>query len=431
MAIKKLLLGFLFSALLLLVTEVRSKAQVLVATPAFHPRYQRVDTVPGKVLDINTEAVLYVTSEDSLVRSNRLSGSVAISSHVSQRALLTPTGVVLYGSGLLQIDQSEEIKLGFEYGWSPDFGRRVVDGRFGILRTSEGAYLRDFTARTNYLLNSSIGFADVAENGSVVFTTNMDATNTAVQWYNKGEIKTLSVMSVANSHVETDGTNVLWSIPQFPFGSVQLQTPAGVVLLATNTFVTDNPTPLSSSRKSLTAMKGGYVVFPRWDPPVMGMYNLWRRSPDGLISKLTPSPALVLAMRTDGSVLVLSGMGRTQPCIYYIPPSGPAKLISYDFGATYFASGSEFYAYSPTSGGAALFLVDVEGQPFGLTSSVFHPETAILSYSILASENGSFALERTGDFENWFSIATNAVTGLAWPDFEVSTQPGFFRLRKL
>jgi hypothetical protein len=312
-----------------------------------------------------------------------------------------------------------------------DFGDRVVEGRFGVLRTTEGAILRDFEARTNRLLTTNfLVAADVATNGCVVFTTSVEGTN-VVQWYHNGVMATLATLpAFQHPYVATDGTNVLWSEPESFTGSIQLQTLAGRMTMATNTAVTVNQNPRSQPRVSQVAMKKGWIVFP--ENPMTQM-TLRRRSPAGDVSQITTNFGSVLAMRDDGGTLVLGGDGRIETSIYYVPAVGPTKRISQDFGAAMFvARGNKFYAYSTSSsGGMNLFEVEVDEDPFGLLHPRYEMDSGMFSFVILAGAAGTYVLERSSDLEEWTSIATYAVTNTYPLEATLATPPGLFRLKKL
>jgi hypothetical protein len=242
----------------------------------------------------------------------------------------------------------------------------------------------------------------------------------------------------------TDGTNVLWTTSTFPsgfdgsFGYIYLQTPNERIALDTNTYViADTSSSYLRPPADSFAMNGGWVAFPRFSPDLrlLTSYDIWRRSPDGVISRVALAPSYIKAMQADGALLI-TGTDATGTIsgIIFVPPAGPAKLISNNFGDSstrYFVSGSQFYALTLTQTGMGLFLVEVDADPFGLGSPTFNPATGTLSYDIVASEPGTFALQRTTNFLDWTTIATNTLTNGIPNRFETPTPPAFFRLQKL
>src|SRR4051812_5814697 len=54
----------IFIALLTPLLGLIANAQLIAQIPAFHPRYQRIATLPGDIMDINSEAVLYLDWHD-------------------------------------------------------------------------------------------------------------------------------------------------------------------------------------------------------------------------------------------------------------------------------------------------------------------------------------------------------------------------------
>jgi hypothetical protein len=418
--------------LVALCATITTPAQIIGTIPDDQPRYEKIQSVPGTILDFNSDVILYATYNETPAILNLATGSSEVlATNTTRRGFLTPGGALIFSQRIFQINGSEKIDLGEEAGAPVDFGDRVVEGRFGILRTTEGALLRDFEARTNRLLTTNpMVTADVAANGSVVFTTSVDGTN-VVQRYHNGVMATLATLpAFPHPYVATDGTNVLWSEPESFSGWVQLQTPAGRVTLATNTAVTVNQNPRSQPRVSEVAMKNGWIVFPE-NP--MTQKTLRRRSPTGEISQITTNFGYVLAMRDDGGTLVLGGDGRIETSIYYVPAVGATKRISQDFGAAMFvARGNKFYAYSISpNGGMDLFEVEVDEDPFGLLHARYEADSGMFSFVILAGAAGTYALERSDDLVEWTQVTTYVVTSTYPAPETIATPPGFFRLKRI
>ena len=429
----------LLSCFVLLAFTLEIHSQVITPDPGFHPRYKELLRVSGKILDANPDAVLYFTSwpELHLVRYDLESKShTLIATNFAGQAQLVPGGVVMTLSNqsvdnpVVQWDRGELIDLGLgrippEYG-----GNHIVNGRFGVLHIGDGTILRDFVARTNYLfpVGTQARYIDVAQNGSVVFTTRLTGTNSytnTVFGFHNGELKTVNVNgSPYGPHVQTDGTNYLWSVPadSYLFGSVYLQTPAESIVLDTETHLNDIPPSGAQPNRHAKGsdMNGGWLAFAR-RLPGQTLFAPWRRSPDGTITQATTFPSFIKALRPDGGLLVTIGGS-----VMFAPPQGEPKFISPEFYANNFFVSNQLYAHTDSK----LFLVDIDGAPFALTSPAFDRANGVFSYNIHASEPGTFTLERSPDFVNWTPVASNTVTNPYPQPFEISSTPGFFRLRK-
>jgi hypothetical protein len=429
---RQIIFFFIFAFASLFTTQ----GQVVINSPEFLPRYKLLSKFSGGMADHTDEAILLQNHQGAIEQFDLKSKTLfLLRTNFGSPAHIIPNGFLLYSTnGLLQIEGNEEIELGQISRSMLDFGTRVVEGRFGILRTGEGRLLRDFVARTNLLLSTHEGFADVSANGSVAFSDFAGETNLAIRWYHDAKFETVALLPrFPLPHVASDGTNVLWSEPETPFGSVFLQTPDNRIQLSTNTFVAESGGPMLPPRMSSVAMKNGWTIFPRWAPNNPGtLNNLWRRSPAGEITQLTGVPAFVLAMADDGGAIIAGGDGRIQSALYYIPPVGEAKPLGDNYGsAQYFSSGNKFYAFSPLqSGGCALFELEVETDPFGLIYPKYNPETKKFSAAVVPGMPGTFLLEHTQDFVEWSTIETIHAEGVYSVPIEITSPPGFFRLRK-
>jgi hypothetical protein len=224
-------LKILFVLAVVFIGVIPGTAQV-IGYVEFHPRYHLSATLPGAVLDVRGEEILLLRDFKILEKWNiRTHETTTLYTNSYDRysldAFLTATGALLLQDQAIQIEPAEQIELGTNSYWYPEFSHHNIEGRFGLLRLPEGIFLRDFVARTNALISTSLGFADVAPNGSVVFTTAFNETNRVIRRFINGETTTLSVSPAYEiPYVATDGTNVLWSEPKYPFGSVYLQTPS-------------------------------------------------------------------------------------------------------------------------------------------------------------------------------------------------------------
>ena len=428
------------------------QAQVIYRTPRFHPRYEPVAVFPGEIQDITPREVLYVTSDRQLMSFDPAArGSHVVRTNFSGRARKIPNGYLLWtdyvegkGNRMLQVQGNEEIEVGFEMPViRPDKGDRVLEGAYGLFDMAEGTMFRDFVARTNFFFptNVTLWHRDVAANGAVLFSAReAGETNNAwsVHRFHDGNFEQLAIVE-GMPHVATDGTNFLWTGQQEArSGTIYLQTPGERIILATNTFVladtviTTSPLPPPAS---LFAMNGGWVAFPRFNPerPVSGFYDIWRRSPEGMITRAVEAPAYVTAIRADGALLVMgSERGELQTSIRFVPANGPAKYVSHDFGARYFVSGDDFYALSATPAGMTLFRIDLSGEPFAFQDAYYDRDRGLLVYGMVATAPGDYVLERTTDFSAWTAVSTNSIANAPFPmSFEAVTVPGVFRLRRL
>jgi hypothetical protein len=446
---------FIIGVWIALVSICSIEAQVIINNPDFHPRYQKVATFRGEIMDVTPEAILYSDwdfGERRLKRFDMATRSTTVlRTNEGWGERIIPNGVLLNanngGGAIIQLEDGEEIDTGLMANSGivfPDRGERTLEGRFGLLDTTIGLVLRDFVARTNFLFPTNLVYwspLDVAVNGNAVLTTMETNSTYEVLWYQDGELQTL-MESKSRPYVRTDGTNVLWTaseIPNEPYTEfIYLRTPSETIPLETNTyllpegFIPISPLPPPSD---VFAINNGWVAFPRFSPASPFLpYDIWRRSPDGTLTQCSVAPSLIKAMRSDGALLIQGfDLTGTKFGLIFVPPFGPAKLISNDFESDtrYFVSGSQFYALAESYSGMALYRVDVEGAPFGLTLPAFDSATGMLSYNIYPSESGSFALQRSTDFANWTTIATNSVTEAKPTRFEVSAEPGFFRLQQI
>ena len=416
----------------------KTQAQVVGHLPEFLPRYKLVSKFPGGIQDQASETILLQNYGGAVERFDLASRTLSLlaTNLYSHPIHLIPAGIITYSTnGLLQLEGTNEINLGAaSINNLLDYGTRVIEGRFGILRTPEGRVLRDFFARTNLLISTNDGFVDVSANGSVAFTELANGTNIAIRWYNNGRFETLALLpSFPLPHVATDGTNVLWSEPNPPFGSVFLQTPTAQIQLSTNTALMESGFKFEAPRRHSVAMKNGWTIFPRWETNNPGtLNNLWRRSPTGEITQLTTKPGFVFAIAEDGGAIIEGGDGRIEAGLYYISPTGDTKPVGGGAPlARYFAWENKFYAYSPLqSGGSGLYEIELQEDPFGMIYPAYSLETGLFSVDILPSIPGTFVLERTSDFIEWSPIETITLDGIGAFRVEVASPPGFFRLRK-
>lgn len=440
---------YLLGAVCLWASFFQSRAQVVGYMPDFHPRYKDVATIPGAVLDIRDNEILYRDINDVVTSTNLSSHATAVYfTYVPSLgpAYITPSGAFAFGSPALQMDGQEQISLGDCSSGRADSADHIVDGRFGILHTPDGVFLRDFMDRTNCLISATAEFLDVAPNGNVVFTTPIDDTNKAIRWFHSGQTETINVVTCHEQpFVATDGTNILWSEPgkqQYPFfGSVYLQTPSEKITLATNTFLVKAPPDvLQPLPYSPVLMKNGWTIFPRFEPGNTVSYNnLYRRAPDGTISQITSVGAMGLTMRDDGAALVWAAGNAVDSAsasgLYYVSPTGDQKFISPLF-ERYFCAGDKFYAYGMTTAvdGAHIYELQIEQDPFGIVYPSYNADTQVFSFGLIAGATGDYELQRTTDFAAWTAIATISVNSDmvhsgTWVD--VTNAPGSFRLRKL
>jgi hypothetical protein len=418
-------------------------AQVITPHPGFHPRYKELLRVNGTILDADGESVVYVTQwpEVHLFRYDLQSGThTLITTNAVGRAQLIPDGGVVMElaadittgeSALVQWNGGEEIQLGLGNIPAEYSGNEVVNGRFGVLHIGIESVLRDFVARTNYALTlgTRARYVDVAENGNAIFTTSPYSTNgvtNSVFWLEQGALQTLMVANIAYPpHVQTDGTNYLWCVPGEIYfsGTVNLQTASGLEVLSTNLYMDDlPPSPFGGPDvyAKATAMNGGWLATAQRIPGTL-MIAPWRRAPDGTFAAATTFPSYIKALRADGGLLVT-----TRSALHFISADGVEKNLGPEFYAKCFFVGDKLRCYRE----GLLNEVDIEGDPFALTSARYNAMTGTFSYDIYASGPGTFVLQRSTDFVNWTEVATNTITEGFLVNFEVATEPGFFRLTK-
>lgn len=428
----------LFISLLCIANLLPVHAQVVGHLPDFLPRYKLITNFWSGIQDQSAGILLLQNQTGDIHHFDLASKTLSLLAtnyHTGYSTRLLPNGFLLHSTnGLLQIEGAKETNLGAISLFLPNHGSLVLEGRFGILQTAEGLALHDFTAHTNLVLTRNAGFVDVSANGSVVFTEFKEGTNVAVRRFHEGQFKTLAVLpQFPHPYIATDGTNVLWSEPSFPFGSVMLHTPTEArIELSTNTALAVTGWPPIAWHKNSVAMKDGWTIFPRWAPnnPVSAL-NLWRRSPTGEIAQLTTRPAFVLAMGDDGSAIIEGGDGRIESGLYYIPASGEPKPLGGSYAlARYFAVGNKFYAYSPLqSGPVGLFEIELSADPFVMIYPSYDLTTGKFIAHILPSMPGTFVLERTTDFTEWTTVETYPLEHIGGHTIELTTPPGFFRLR--
>jgi len=440
--VRKILALLLTAGIACLLNLQNLQAQVVGHLPEYLPRFKLIVRFQASAIyDQTSEALLLGDYYNARHRYDLASQVLSIIGPIPQfsAAVLIPNGYINYTTnGLLQIEGSEQLNLGPAEFSSYDFGIRSREGRFGVLRFPEGRVLRDFVARTNLLISPVDGFTDVSGNGTVAFTEMVNETNIAVRVFRNGTFETLALLPhYPIPHIATDGTNVLWGEPEsYVFGSIFLQTPTERILLSTNTSIAESgPPPQFPPRAHSVAMKNGWTIFPRRGPGNPGsIYNLWRRSPTGEMDQLTTSPAFVYAMDDNGAVLRSAGENDEIGGLIYDPPHGNPKPLGLTFGgslARFFASGNKFYAYSPLqSGGSGLFEIQIDSDPFGMVFPSFSSETGKFTFALIPGTVGSYILERTVDFIEWTPIHTIDVQFLEGLLVEVTTSPGFFRVRR-
>src|SRR4051812_24988421 len=185
-----------------------TKAQIIPSPPDL-PRYKFVTKIESQILDSNGESIIYARPDGVMATFTFASKTTTlVYTNATGPAFFTPTGFLLTHGEFLQIEDNQQLSLGTP-SWVPlDFNDRIVDGRFAMLKTTNGLLLRDLVAQTNCLISTDLGYADVAPNGAVVFTSSIDETNIAVCWFQSGETKTLAVLpNFPVPYVATDGTN--------------------------------------------------------------------------------------------------------------------------------------------------------------------------------------------------------------------------------
>lgn len=424
-------------------------AQVIIVTPEFHPRYQKIAEFKGDVLDFNSEAIVYKSKSGELVRYDfqTQSSTVCKTNAWLIYAKLIPNGLLLYqnwtefGAQVVQWENGTELVLGLDKGASIERGERVIDGRFGVLHTPGGAILRDFVARTNFVFPAALDFyyGDVASNGNVAFTTWIEGGKFEVNWLRDGQVqKVATIESGYPPYVATDGTNLLWTVTWGTLmGEVHLETPAGSLLLDARSAINqlgESSANTLPNRNKLSAMQHGWLVFPKFrtTPGVYG-FEVWRRAPAGEQQMIGAAPSFIKSLREDGAVLLTSpeSEGSMSGGIYFVPPTGQRKFISGDFQAWYFASQQNFYAIAFTQGGMGLFRVIAEGEPFGLMRPALDPQRGVFSYQIHATALGTYIVERSEDGKTWLEVDRHEVfQSFELPRFEVRAGPGLFRLRR-
>lgn len=413
-----------------------------------NPRYQSVIRVPGWIYDARGGEVLYTNQHWELVK-HRLDGmSSVLATNVAVQyrlARITPTGAVYldgtYRKGFPESQRLRESRnsLMIDHGPGTPFSTLLVRGNHGFLPT-DVQKLRNFLTNSNFEIPGSVLSRALAENGTFFFAGRPSGETNGVFQVKEGVITPVDFGEAQLPAVwETDGTNVLYSIPSETSGvlSFKLRTPQTKVELTPRW---SQPADLLEPRAPFVLMNGGWSAFPRLSS--QGLQQIWLRSPEGMITQATfySKSSELKALSASGdlvtrAVLPVGANGEGVPRIIYTPRGGsPVELgndfgASYgSFGASYFFEGEQLYAYW----GGTLFRVITAGEPIDLSSPQYDAASGLLSYFVTSAEAPvQFVLQRTTNFVDWAFVGTwQTVTNHLPTRFEASTGPGSFRLVK-
>jgi hypothetical protein len=393
-----------------------------------NPRYQPLLSVDGEILDISSEALLYLSRTQELISVDRRTHQpTVLKTNFDTNALrgkrLTAAGAILLlwrqesnTTQVLDLNRGEEIYLGESRKTGPL--ALAANGRFAIFDTEDGTVIRDVIARTNRVISLRTSRAEIAENGAAIF---IDESGSLFRYQN-GELVLLEDNNFFHSFIQTDGTNFLWEStgfgPNYGTWSNKLATPDRTFILTTNA-----PGYFDDYKGLRGAINGGWSAFPKLGTQSQG--QIWLRSPQGEILQATflSTTSHLVGLLSDGSILTRNSAPGGDD-LFLTPPRGLPKRIGTSF-ADYFVHGTNVTAYILGN----VFSVELRGDPVGLTSPRFEGG-GLLTVYVTASVPGTFDLQRSTDFTDWTNLTTVSITNTLPAKLRVSTPPGFLRLRK-
>ena len=278
-------------------------------------------SVPGKIVDVSADKILYLddaAEPQRLVLRNRSTGADTVIYSVADGR---PTQGYVHDNGAIFIDQGASSTTTKLYDWRngslvnlsnsyQSTGGFMVNGKYATFFNAGSGYpaypdyyLRDLSSGTNQLIASGVGnnSNSLAADGSVAYWKSYDI----YQWRNgvstqitKGGSALWSVYPV------TDGKNIVFkqTTPccNNQTRKIALWNGSSVTVLAD--MGSNDPNPPRNY-----AVANGYVAYTK--PGTSGQLQVWRRNPSGADQQLTyfSGSSTVDSLSDSGAVTVLNG----------------------------------------------------------------------------------------------------------------------------
>lgn len=365
--------------------------------------------IPGRLVSINSEAVLYVRTDHQtsnfdgnqwLVRRNRKDGSDEDVANITDKAgvdaHVTPTGA-LYAAGRIINNSLEAPKLyEFDHGTTTVVEDRIADylevaGQFAVWNEGFNLLFRDLIAKTNALISTNSAEPGVLLDTGELFYT--DYTDHQIHRFFHGVQTGLTSDSKFHFPIGADATNVLdkrsVSEPADgpPVYSVVLITPTGEVVLKEE-----------NSAQFAFAAKDGYVAFEK--RAQSGHKQVWERLRDGTQIPISSpdTDASLIELGPRGQLLFADGLA-----FFSTPGSEPLPLDPAIFSVPYgelhvgFVDGE----LSVTTGGS-LYRVN----PYTVAITLSTPRFANGSghIGVRGQVGQSFVVQQSSDLDEWSDL---------------------------
>lgn len=366
--------------------------------------WTRVDRVHGRVLDANSDSVLFVDEASFKIKS-RISGIERVLfqnpyPYEWAAGVLTPQGAILHPGGCC---------FPF-YEWRAGTVTNLSEGvffgasqQYALWWARSGYLVRyDLASGTTNWFQNGIGFLDgasLAPNGDVAYVWEPWHNNLwGVAWYHQGSLTNLarSNFDYRYEGAQSDGTNVIYGKVALLAGPnySALNNGTGEIILSTN----------SSGYYASFAINSGWVAFSTTGQS--GVDQVWLRSPSGQQSQATffGTASAVEALGPEGQ-LIFRNRGRA-----YLAQRNASPLdLGYD------------WTFEPDQAGNAKFYWQDGVLHFRLGDSLFtlggrvtltanSTGTGQLRIGLNAAPNTRVITQCSTNLTDWVNVSTNVLS---------------------
>ncbi len=317
------------------------------------PVLSRVFDVPGRILDVQGSRLLYWSASPRRLEiadmadmtteivPNPVDGTVIVRERSYGYSSLTPYGAVFIASGLPGsrrglYDWNRGVLENLGEAWAATLPAVQVVGNVVVWNpTSSSTSIRDIESRTVYPINDTAGIADVADNGTVAYSTG----DGQIVLFSGGMADIITDdPGFRNAYPVTDGTRTIYlkyeAMPSGPTRRDAIVLYDGVEEIE----ILSRDVPSDS-----VIRPPGYQLVPGWiayqADGNIGQSHVWLVDPAGERRQLTlfGDSSEIELLNTNGEVIFIRGERR-----YLASPDGTMTEISSTLGKLYAVDG-EWY----------------------------------------------------------------------------------------
>ena len=319
-----------------------------------------IESVGGKILDVQPDRILFLDNSNFLKIRNRLSGQDSTVPPIPGKAptygFLSPKGAIFevrdnnpsYNNSFIY-DWSEGVltNLDFEYASS-----LKVKGNYAVWNGSPQLILRDLLSGINTTVSTSAGTNDVADTGEVVYTQG-DAPYQVYRYRGGINTQLTNDVNLYKIYPSTDGINVVYrkqspdAVPaMLKSYAIAMYGTGGEIILAPARTQEPNPGPDYQ-------LNNGWIAYTKLD--ASEQLQIWTRSPTGVDNQVSffATSSRINSLAPNGDVTFNNG-NRLYLARYNATPID----IGTDLGKSFWQDGEWFVTI-----GRSLFQVDTTKPP--------------------------------------------------------------------